>query len=110
LLILAFTVVVPCLAIPATRAVILSDTRFRVLSVSLGSLTLLNWLLFVVLLLTGGIGGFGSHYNSARIALLMLYSSGPLFLASLACPVGRARLASAAFVMCLLWWGSTTVA
>ena len=71
---------------------------------------LANWLLFVTLAFTGQIGGFGSHYLTARLADIFLLVSLLLLIASLLAYVGKWQLSMASVLMLALWVGSEMVA
>ena len=59
------------------------------------SAVLINWLLFLALLLAGQIGGFGSHYMTTRLADGFLLLSLAMLIASLIASVGRWQLSLA---------------
>jgi len=71
---------------------------------------LANWLLFIAFILTGQIGGFGSHYMTTRLADMFLLVSLLVLMASFLAYVGRWQLSLASFLMLALWMGSEMVA
>jgi hypothetical protein len=74
------------------------------------SAVLVNWLLFLALLFAGQIGGFGSHYMTARIADWFLLLSLAVLIASLIARAGRWQLSLASLLVLALWVGSEMVA
>jgi hypothetical protein len=71
---------------------------------------LANWLLFIALVFTGQIGGFGSHYMTTRLADIFLLVSLLVLISSFLAYVGRWQLCLASFLMLALWVGSEMVA
>jgi|SRR5438046_2744290 len=69
-----------------------------------------NWLLFITLIFTGQIGGFGSHYMTTRLADIFLLASLLVLIASFLTYVGRWQLSLASVLMLALWVGSEMVA
>jgi hypothetical protein len=61
-------------------------------------------------ILTGQIGGFGSHYMTTRLADIFLLVSLGILIASFLAYVGRWQLSLASFLMLALWMGSEMVA
>jgi len=71
---------------------------------------LANWFLFIAFVLTGQIGGFGSHYMTTRLADVFLLVSVLVLIASILAYVGRWQLSLASTLMLALWVGSEMVA
>jgi hypothetical protein len=71
---------------------------------------LANWVLFIAFVLTGQIGGFGSHYMTTRLADVFLLASMMVLVASILAYVGRWQLSLASTLMLALWVGSEVVA
>jgi hypothetical protein len=71
---------------------------------------LANWLLFIALVFTEQIGGFGSHYMTTRLADIFLLVSLLVLIASFLAYVGRWQLCLASVLMLALWVGSEMVA
>ncbi|SRR6266498_1505774 len=69
-----------------------------------------NWLLFITLVFSGQIGGFGSHYMTTRLADIFLLVSLLVLIASFLAYVGRWQLSLASVLMLALWVGSEMVA
>jgi len=71
---------------------------------------LANWILFIAFVVTGQIGGFGSHYITTRLADVFLVVSLLVLIASILAYVGRWQLSLASVLMLAFWVGSEMVA
>jgi hypothetical protein len=65
---------------------------------------------FLLLLFTGQIGGFGTHYPTTRMADIFVACALAVLVISLASKVAKGKLALATLLMLELWLGSEMVA
>ena len=85
--------------------------RWKVaLPVLTGIAVLGDWIFFVVLIFSGQIGGFGTHYLTDRRVWVLPWLSLLLLGGVIAAPVGRGKLAAATVLVFALWAGSLVVA
>jgi hypothetical protein len=78
--------------------------------IAIGGSVLAIWILFIVFLATGQIGGFGSHYMTTRLADVFLLVSLLVLISSILTYVGRWQLSLARGLMLALWFGREMVA
>jgi len=88
------------------------DTGLRSRALPVIALVLLvaMWCSFVLFLVAGQIGGFGSHYVTTRSADWFLLASLIVLVISVASKVAKGKLALASLLVLALWFGSEMVA
>ncbi len=79
------------------------------LPVIVGATVLADWVLFLVFLFIGQIGGFGTHYVTNPRIWPFLWLSFVLVIGSLLATVGRGKLCLASVLVSALWFGSFIV-
>lgn len=69
-----------------------------------------DWILFVVFLATGQIGGFGTHFLTNPTFGVFFWASLVVLIASFGAGIARAKLCAASALVSALWFGSLLVA